>query len=90
VIQSRGSGVFLLEVPGLIATNTITSNSTMGELVNLRMSRKQAKRRQAEAEAAVQRLVHGRSKSEQARERSRDEKARIDLDQHRIDTGEER
>jgi hypothetical protein len=61
----------------------------MGELVNLRTARKQAKRRHAEADAAIKRLVHGRSKSERMLERSRDEKARKDLDQKRIGTGEE-
>jgi len=62
----------------------------MGELVNLRIARKQSKRRQAEAEAAIKRLAHGRSKSERALQRSRNEKARKDLDQQRIETGEER
>ncbi len=90
MIQSRGTGVIPAEVPGLIATNTVTPNSTMGELANLRVSRKRAKRRQAEADAAVNRLVHGRSKSERTLERSRNEKAGKELDQQRIETGEER
>jgi hypothetical protein len=62
----------------------------MGELVNLRTSRKQAKRRQAEADAAIKRLAHGRSKPERAVERSRNAKARKEHDQHRIETGDER
>lgn len=62
----------------------------MGELVNLRTARKQAKRRQAEADAAVERLAHGRSKSERALERARSEKASKELDLQRIETGEER
>jgi Domain of unknown function (DUF4169) len=90
VIQRRGIDVTLHEVSGLIATNVVTPNSTMGELVNLRIARKRAKRHRAEADAAVKRLVHGRSKSERAVERSRDEKARKELDQKRIETGEGR
>ena len=62
----------------------------MGELVNLRIARKRAKKRQAEADAARKRLVHGRSKSERALQRSRDAKARKQLDQQRIEAGEER
>jgi len=60
----------------------------MGNLVNLRTARKQAKRRQAEHEAASNRLVHGRSKAERALEQSRSDKARKVLDQHRIETGD--
>jgi hypothetical protein len=60
----------------------------MGDLVNLRTARKQAKRRQAEAKAAVHRLAHGRSKAERSLARSRDDKASKSLDQHRIETGD--
>jgi hypothetical protein len=57
----------------------------MGPLVNLRTVRKQAKRRQAEQEAAQNRLAHGRSKAEKALQRSQDDKARQLLDRHRIE-----
>ena len=60
----------------------------MGDLVNLRNARKQAKRRQAEAKAAAQRLAHGRSKPERILAQSRSDKARKSLDQHRIETGD--
>jgi hypothetical protein len=60
----------------------------MGDLVNLRTARKRAKRRQAEQQAASNRLVHGRSKAERALAQSQSDKARTDLDQHRIDTGD--
>ena len=60
----------------------------MGDIVNLRTARKQAKRRQAEQTAAAQRLVHGHSKAERTLERSRSDKARKDLDRHRIERGE--
>jgi len=58
----------------------------MGDLVNLRTARKRAKRRQAEQQAASNRLVHGRSKAEQALTQSQSDKLRTDLDQHRIDS----
>ncbi len=60
----------------------------MGDLVNLRTARKQAKRRQAEKKAASNRLVHGRSKAERAVEQSRNDIARRSLDRHRIETGD--
>jgi hypothetical protein len=58
----------------------------MGDIVNLRTARKQAKRRQADKKAASNRLAHGRSKAERALNQSRSDKARKGLDQHRIET----
>jgi hypothetical protein len=60
----------------------------MGPIVNLRAERKRAKRRQAEQIAASNRLAHGRSKMKQNLERSRSDKARSGLDQHRIERGD--
>ena len=60
----------------------------MGDIVNLRIARKQAKRRQADKKAASNRLGHGRSKAERALDQSRSDKAREGLDQHRIETGD--
>jgi len=57
----------------------------MGPIVNLRTVRKQAKRRQAEQEAAQNRLAHGRSKAEKALQRSQGDKTWQILDQHRIE-----
>jgi hypothetical protein len=57
----------------------------MGPIVNLRTARKQAKRRQAEQEAAQNRLAHGRSKAEKALQRTQSDKARATLDGHRIE-----
>jgi hypothetical protein len=57
----------------------------MGPIVNLRTVRKAAKRRQAEQEAAQNRLVHGRSKAERALQRSQDDKTRQMLERHRIE-----
>jgi hypothetical protein len=62
----------------------------MGEIVNLRRARKEAKRQRAEREAAANRLLHGRSKAERDLASKRDAKARRDLDRHRIATGDER
>jgi len=61
----------------------------MGDLVNLRRARKQAKRRAAEAEADSRRLAHGRSKAERALQQSRNDQARKQFDQHRIEAGDE-
>ena len=57
----------------------------MRPIVNLRIARKQAKRRQAEQQAARNRLAFGRSRAERTVERSESDKARTDLDQHRIE-----
>ena len=61
----------------------------MADVVNLRLARKQAKRRQAEQDAAVRRLEHGRSKAEKNLERARSEKVEHELDRHRLDSGDE-
>jgi Domain of unknown function (DUF4169) len=60
----------------------------MGDLVNLRTARKQAKRRQAAQKAASNRLLHGRSKAEHALTQSRNDKAQQNLDRHRIEKGD--
>ena len=60
----------------------------MGDLVNLRIERKRAKRRQAEQVAASNRLVHGRSKAKRALERARSDKAQTSLDGHLIETAD--
>lgn len=59
----------------------------MAEVVNLRLARKQAKRRQAEQDAAQRRLVHGRGKAEKALQRAQSEKVEHELDRHRLDSG---
>ena len=62
----------------------------MGDIVNLRRSRKKAERQAAERRAAANRLLHGRSKTERELETARGTKDRRDLDRHRIETGDER
>jgi hypothetical protein len=58
----------------------------MGEIVNLRGARKAVTRRQQAVRAAENRLAHGRSKAERTLEEARAEKARQQLDAHRIET----
>ena len=58
----------------------------MGEIVNLRNARKAAARRRDAAQAAENRLTHGRSKAERTLEEARAEKSRRELDAHRIET----
>jgi hypothetical protein len=61
----------------------------MADVVNLRLARKQAKRRQAEQQAAQRRLAHGRSKAEKALQRARSEQAERELDRHRRENGDD-
>jgi hypothetical protein len=58
----------------------------MGEIVNLRRARKDAKRREDAVRAAENRLAHGRSKAKRALEEARAEKTRRELDAHRLET----
>ena len=62
----------------------------MGDIINLRKARKQAKRQRDEQRAAANRLSYGRSKAERALEATERAKAGGDLDQRRIETGDER
>ena len=62
----------------------------MGDIINFRKARKQAKRAHTEQQAAANRLLYGRSKAERKLGTARDAKARRDLDQHRVETGDER
>jgi hypothetical protein len=60
----------------------------MGDLLNLRIARKRAKRREAEQEAARRRVAFGLSKAERKLARAKSDKAQKDLDHRRIETGE--
>ncbi|MPZ58396.1 MAG: DUF4169 family protein [Rhizobiales bacterium] len=62
----------------------------MGDVVNLRAARKNAARRREEARAAENRAVHGRSKADGLREAEQRIRAEKALDQHRIETGDDR
>jgi hypothetical protein len=61
----------------------------VGEVVNLRIARKRAARGQSDARAAEKRLQSGRSKAQRSLAKKRETKAQRDLDQHRIDRGDE-
>ena len=60
----------------------------MGEVINLRKARKQAKKREDAERAASNRAVHGRTKAETTIEATRSERMRRHLDAHRIDPGD--
>jgi hypothetical protein len=62
----------------------------MGKIINLRTVRKALKRKLEGERAAANRLLHGRGKAERKLQAARDAKAHRDLDQHRIETGDER
>ena len=60
----------------------------MGNVVNLRTAREQAKRLKAEQKAAANRLAHGRTKADRTATQSRNDKAQLSLDLHRVETGD--
>jgi hypothetical protein len=62
----------------------------MGDVVNLRTERKRASRRRSDMIAAENRAVHGRSNADRQREAERRDKAARHVDQHRIETGDDR
>ena len=62
----------------------------MGDIIKLRAARKLAERLQEEQRAATSRMRHGRGKAERNLKSARDAKAHRDLDQHRLDNGDER
>jgi hypothetical protein len=62
----------------------------MGDLVNLRDARKKTERKLDQRRAATNRLLYGRSKAERKLETEREAKARRKLDQHRVETGDDR
>jgi len=62
----------------------------MGEIVNLRKARKQARKQQEVERASANRIAHGRTKAERTLETTRAEKTRRLLDAHKIDTGDDR
>jgi Domain of unknown function (DUF4169) len=60
-------------------------NFDMGPVVNLRTARKQAKRRQAEQDAAQNRAVYGQPKAAKALARAQREQTLKVVEQHRIE-----
>jgi hypothetical protein len=62
----------------------------MAELVNLRIARKRAKKRQDDLRADANHLAHGQPKHRRKLEAAQQAKASRDLDRHRIDKGDGR
>ena len=62
----------------------------MSDVVNLRKARKKIERQLDERQAAANRLLHGRSKTERKVAAAREAKARRDIDQHQVETGDQR
>ena len=60
----------------------------MGDVVNLRLERKRKRRSKDAENATEQRVQHGISKGERSLKETRDERAKLNLDQHRLDTGD--
>ncbi len=64
------------------------SGTPMADVINWNKAAKKARKRCEDANAALNRRVHGRTKAERALEQARRAKAERDLAQHRIETGE--
>ena len=62
----------------------------MAELVNLRIARKRAKKRQDDLRADTNRLAHSQPKRRRKLEAAQQAKASRDLDRHWIDKGDGR
>jgi hypothetical protein len=60
----------------------------MGEIVNLRKARKDAKKREKDERAALNRVVHGRPKAERVLETNRTAMIHRHLDRHKIESGD--
>jgi Domain of unknown function (DUF4169) len=60
----------------------------MADLVNLRIARKRAKKRQNDLQADANRLAHGQPKHRRKLATARQVKADRDLDQHQIEKGD--
>jgi hypothetical protein len=66
------------------------SGASVGDLLNFRKARKQQARTRAESQAAVNRARHGRSKVEKERDEADLARRGRMLDQHRIESGDNR
>jgi len=62
----------------------------MGNIVNFRKARKRVERKLDGQRASENRVLHGRGKAERALQTAREAKARRELEQHRIETGDDR
>ena len=60
----------------------------MGDVINLRTMRKQAKRQQSDLKAEINRIAHGQPKHLRTLEDAKHTKAKRELDGHRIGEGD--
>jgi hypothetical protein len=60
----------------------------MGDVINLRMARKRARRRDSETEASASRYSHGVSQGQRVLLQAQRDKSLRDHEQHQIETGE--
>ena len=60
----------------------------MGEVINLRLARKQREKREREEQARANRIAHGRTKPEREMTEATGKLARAKLDAHRLESGE--
>jgi hypothetical protein len=93
MIQCHGIGVIELDEwvsPDPRTCIRIPSIVQMAKVINLRIARKRATRLQDEQRAAERRAHFGRPKAELLLVKARGEKARRDVDDHRIGNGERR
>jgi hypothetical protein len=91
--QCHGIGVFDSDEGTSVPTHAcirIPSFIHMTKVINLRAARKRTARLQAEQRAAERRAHFGMSKAERLLVESRGNKAKRDLDVHRIGNGEGR
>jgi hypothetical protein len=90
LVQCHRVGVISSQSPWPETANQhlVTAELCMGDIVDLRMARKRAKRHAAENEAATKRFAHRRPKSDRTAEQSRREQARKSFDRHRIELGD--
>ena len=62
----------------------------MGDVIKLRQARKKLERQRGNIHAAAQRLSHGSTKADRWLDTARNEKVHRELDQHRVERGDER
>ena len=62
----------------------------MGDIVYFRKARKRVERKLDGQRATEYRVRHGRRKAERALQTAREARARRELEQHRIETGDDR
>ena len=75
-------------MPDICGLYSVTIETRMADVVNLRTARKQAKRRQSDRTAEVNRIAHGQPKHLRTLEDAKRTKASRDLDRHRIEEGD--